>query len=147
MQPDFKYNAAILRQKTGARPLGRTVRLGWIAVCLLSVCIAITFVQPVLAADTGAKTATNIVSSGSWSNFTVGYLNASEDNRATNATNNNYGVVSTFAFGVPAGVQIDGIQVDVEGSNSNNGKTSNYAVELSGNAGTGWSAANSMASR
>ena len=84
MQPDFKYNAAILRQKTGSRPLGLRVRLGWIAVCLLSVCIAITFVQPVLATDTGAKTATNIVSSGSWSTFTVGNLNANDAQRATN---------------------------------------------------------------
>jgi hypothetical protein len=141
MQPDFKHNATPRRPHTGARPLGLRVRLGWIAVCLLAVCIAITFARPVLAADTGAKTATNIVSSGSWSNFTVGYLNASEDNRATNATNNNYGVVSTFAFGVPAGVQIDGIQVDVEGSNSKNNKTVNYEVQLSGNGGTVWTTA------
>ncbi|MGD8764382.1 MAG: DUF2341 domain-containing protein, partial [Desulfobacteraceae bacterium] len=113
----------------------------WIALCLLPVCIALISALPVQAADTGVKTATSIVSSGSWTDFTVGFLNSSDDNRASNATNNNYGVVSTFGFGVPAGVQIDGIQVDIEGSNSNNNKTVNYEVALSGNGGTGWTAA------
>jgi hypothetical protein len=140
MQRTSNHKAAPHRKQTGARSFGFRARPGWLVLCLLPVCIALTFARPVLASDTGAKTATNIVSSGSWTNFTVGYLNASDDNRASNGTANNYGVVSTFGFGVPAGVQIDGIQVDVEGSCSKN-KTVNYAVELSGNGGTGWSAA------
>jgi len=140
MQPDFKHKAAPRRPHAGARPFGLQILSGWRVLCLLPVCMALTFARPVMAADTGAKTATSVISSGSWTNFTVGYLNTSDDLWATNTTNNNYGVVSTFGFGVPAGAQIDGIQVDVEGSNSNNGKTVNYAVELSGNAGTGWSA-------
>jgi hypothetical protein len=109
---------------------------------LLAVCMALTTVQPVLAADTGARVATNVVSSGTnWSGFTVGNLNTSNNVWASNATSTDYGVVSSFTFGVPAGAQIDGIQVDVEGRNSNNNKTVNYAVALSGNAGSGWTTA------
>ena len=141
MQTNFKHIAAPRRQQNGVRPLRLRTRLGWIVLCLLLVCIALTSALPVLAASTGAKVATSVVSSGSWSNFTVGYLNTSDDQRATNNTDNNYGIVSTFGFGVPAGVQIDGIQVDVEGSNSNNSKTVNYEVALSGNSGTGWTSA------
>ena len=141
MQPDFKYNAAPRRQQTGFRSFASRTRSEWVILCLLAACIAITFARPVLAADTGAKTATSVVSSGSWTNFTVGYLNGSEDLRAENTDLNNYGVVSTFGFGVPAGAQIDGIQVDVEGSDSNNNKTVNYEVALSGNSGTGWTTA------
>ena len=140
MQRTSNHKATPRRQPAGVRTLGLRTRLEWLLLCLLPVCITLTFARPVPAADTGAKTATSVVSSGSWTNFTVGYLNSSDDLWATNATTNNYGVISTFGFGVPAGVQIDGIQVDVEGSNSNNGKTVNYAVELSGNGGTGWSA-------
>jgi hypothetical protein len=109
-------------------------------LCLLPVCIALTFAQPVLAADTGAKTATSVVSSVNWTGFTVANLNSSDDQRAV-TVNADPGVISTFAFGIPAGVQIDGIQVDVEGSNSNNGKTVNYSVDLSGNGGSGWTTA------
>jgi len=141
MQTDFNHKAAPCRQQMDARPFGLRALLSWMVLCLLPVCIALTSALPVFAADTGAKTATVLVSSGSnWSGFSVANLNSSDDQRATNATDSDYGVVSTFGFNVPANAQIDGIQVDVEGSNSNNGKTVNYAVELSGNGGAGWSA-------
>jgi hypothetical protein len=109
---------------------------------LLIVSIWLICGQTVQAADTGVKTATNIVSSGSsWSGFTVANLNSSDDTRASNGTNNDYGVISDFTFGVPAGAQIVGIKVDVEGSNSKNNQTVNYAVALSGNTGGGWTTA------
>jgi len=140
MQPNFNHKAAPRRQQAGARTLRLWTLLGWMVLCLLPVCITLIFARPVPAADTGAKTATSVVSSGSnWVGFTVGNLNSSNDVRATNGTTNDYGVASTFGFGVPAGAQINGIQVDVEGSCSKN-KTVNYAVDLSGNGGTGWSA-------
>ena len=42
-----------------------------------------------------------MVSAGAgWTNFTVAYLNGSEDNRARNTTNSSYGVISSFAFGI-----------------------------------------------
>jgi hypothetical protein len=140
MQPNFNHKATPRRQQAGARPFGLRALLGWMVLCLLPVCIALTFVQPVLAADTGAKTATSVVSSVNWTGFTVANLNSSDDQRAV-TVNADPGVISTFAFGIPAGVQIDGIQVDVEGSNSNNGKTVNYSVDLSGNGGSGWTTA------
>jgi hypothetical protein len=108
--------------------------MGWIVFCL-----TLTLTQPLLAADTGAKVATGLVSSGSnWSGFTVANLNTSDDNRATNSTDNDYGVLNNFSFNVPTDAQIDGIKVEVEGSNSNNGKTANYTVGLSGDTGFFW---------
>ena len=117
MQLRFRHKAVPNATPTGARPIGLRALSGWIVLCLLPVCMALIFVQAALAADTGAKTATNVVSSGSnWVGFTVGNLNTSDDNWATNSTDTDYGVVSTFGFGVPTDAQIDGIQVDVEGS-------------------------------
>ena len=73
--------------------------------CCLSFAWGLTAAQPVQAEDTGAKVTTNVVNAGSnWSNFTVAKLNASDNSRATKGTN-----------GDPAGTQIDGIKVDVEG--------------------------------
>ncbi len=133
-----KKNARIRQQRPecGCMPAFKRLLL------LLVICIGLTPVQTVLAADTGVKTATNIVSSGSnWSGFTVGNLNTSDDNRATNWSSTDYGVVSSFTFGVPAGALIDGIKVDAEISNSRNNQTVNYAVALSGNNGSGWTTA------
>ena len=92
------------------------------------------------ADDTGLKAATAIVSAGAgWTNFTVAYLNGSEDNRARNTTNSSYGVISSFAFGISSEKIIDGIEVQIEGSRSSG--TTPYAVDLSWNAGSSWTAA------
>ena len=146
----MQMDSEIMKNMIAARKTARSREQGpgrgcmgaFMLLLLLLVCIPLTDVQPVLAADTGARVTTNIVSSGTnWSGFTVANLNSSNDVRATNGTSTDYGVVSNFTFGVPAGAQIDGIKVDVEGSNSNNNKTVNYAVALSGNGGSGWTTA------
>jgi hypothetical protein len=144
---DYKIMMSLIAAKKNARFRGHLPGCGCkrafkLILLLLTVSIWMICVQPALALDTGAKTATNIVSSGSnWSGFTVANLNSSNDVRATNGTNTDYGVVSDFTFGVPAGSRIDGIKVDVEGSNSKNNQTVNYAVALSGNSGSGWTTA------
>jgi CheY-like chemotaxis protein len=104
---------------------------------LLIVCIGLAAVQPALAATDGPRTGAVLSSGTSWSNFTTTSLSTNDDNRASNSTNDDYGVLNNFGFNIPAGSQIDGIQVDVEGSCSKN-KTVNYAVDLSGNGGSGW---------
>ena len=134
MQPNFKHITSHDTTRTSARLIGLWAVMGWIVFCL-----TLTLTQPLLAAETGAKVATGLVSGGSnWSGFTVANLNTSDDNRATNSTDNDYGVLNNFSFNVPTDAQIDGIKVEVEGSNSNNGKTANYTVGLSGDTGFIW---------
>jgi hypothetical protein len=139
MQLNFNHRKSPRRQQVNARPFELRALLSWMVLCLLPVCIALTFAHPVLAADTGAKTATNVVSSGSnWTGFSVANLESDNEVRASNGTDTDYGVVSMFGFGVPALAQIDGIQVDVDGSCSKN-KTVDFGVQLSG--GSGWTTA------
>ena len=99
--------------------------------------------QAAWADDTGLKVATAIAAAGSWTNCTVAYLNASENNRASTGTNDDYCVPSTFAFGVSVGATINGIEVQVEGSYPTGGSTVTYAVQLSWDAGTSWTTAKS----
>ena len=89
------------------------------------------------ADDTGLKVATAIVSTGSWSSFTAGQLNADDDNRATVSSNLSYGVISTFAFGVPAAKAIDGIEVQFEASSGGSSWVT-AGIQLSWDAGTTW---------
>ena len=105
---------------------------------LLIVCVGLVTVQPALAATDGPRTGAVLSSGTSWSNFNTTSLGSSDDNRASNSTNNDYGVLNNFGFNIPAGAQIDGIQVDIEGSNSKNNQTVNYTVGISGNGGSGW---------
>lgn len=105
---------------------------------LLIVCIGLAAVQPALAATDGPRTGAVLSSGTSWSNFTTTSLGTSDDNRASNGTNDDYGVLNNFGFNIPAGAQIDGIQVDIEGSNSKNNQTVNYTVGISGNGGSDW---------
>jgi len=118
-------------------PEGRGVHVLQGILLLLIVCIGLAAVQPALAASDGPRTGAVLSSGTSWSNFTTTSLGSSDDNRASNGTNNDYGVINNFGFNIPAESQINGIQVDVEGSCSKN-KTVNYAVDLSGNGGSGW---------
>ena len=95
------------------------------------------------ADDTGFKVATAIVSAGSWSNCTAAVLNSSNDQRATVSFGNTWSncVISTFAFGIPAGKAITGIEVQVEGSNSALWNLVYYGVDLSWDAGANWTTA------
>ena len=93
------------------------------------------------ADDTGLKTATAIVSAGTgWTTFTVGQINSSNNQYATNSTSNAYGVISTFAFGIASEKIIDGIEVQFEGSSSTATAVA-YAAQLSWNAGASWTTA------
>jgi hypothetical protein len=95
------------------------------------------------ADDTGFKVATNVVSAGAWSNCTAAVLNSSNDQRATVTFGNTWSncVISTFAFGIPAGKAITGIEVQVEGSNSAIWNLVYYGVDLSWDAGASWTTA------
>ncbi len=119
-------------------PGGRGVRALQLLFLLLAVCIGLTCVQPALAADTGAKTAGAIVATGNWSKFTVETLASPSGSVANPPTDTSEGIVSTFGFGIPAGAQIEGIEVHVYGQSDSNNKTATYGLELSGDGGTTW---------
>ncbi len=120
----------------------------WRRLSGLAVGLAVGFITalPAEASNTGAKTAGAIVSAGTnWNNFTVARLATANNSRATNGTNNDFGIVSTFGFGVPtlpAGVTISGITASITGSNSAAG-TVDFRVELSWDNGASWTAARS----
>lgn len=88
-------------------------------------------------ADTGAKVLTAVVDDGTpyWSGVTVGNLNADDGNYASTSTNATF-IIGSFDFGVPAGATINGIKVDVTGSNATGSYTVNYSVQLSGDGGS-----------
>jgi hypothetical protein len=112
-------------------------------ILLMVICMGLIAVQPIWATTQGPSTGAVNSSGTYWNSFTTGTLNASDDTRASNDQNSDYGVLDTFGFSIPAGAQIDGIAVEVEGSNSKNANTVNYEVSLSGNSGSGWTTAKS----
>lgn len=66
-------------------------------------------------ADTGFKTAGAVVSQTNFTNFTTTRLASSDNSYATTGGGfDGVGVISTFAFGIPSGATIDGIEVTVE---------------------------------
>lgn len=71
-------------------------------------------------ADTGVKTAGAINSVGNWTDFTVVRLGTSDNSRTQHNPNPpapvSYGIVYNFAFGLPDGAQIDGIEFIIEGA-------------------------------
>jgi hypothetical protein len=135
----MNLTAANIKARRQARdPEGRGVHALQGMLLLLIVCIGLAAVQPALAATDGPRTGAVLSSGTSWSNFTTTSLGTSDDNRASNGTNDDYGVLNNFGFNIPASAQIDGIQVDIEGSNSKNNQTVNYTVGISGNGGSGW---------
>ncbi|MGD8801216.1 MAG: hypothetical protein PVJ44_22055, partial [Desulfobacterales bacterium] len=95
-------------------PDSRGVGALQLVLLLLIVCIALTAVQPAVAATDGPRVTTNVVSSGSFSGFTVGNLDTDDSNYATSSSTS-YGVISYFDFNIPAGAQIDNIAVAVTG--------------------------------
>ena len=111
-----------------------------VRLLLIALCILVLPAHEVRADDTGLKTATAIVSAGTgWITFTVAQINSSNNQSATNSSSNQYGVISTFAFGIASGKIIDGVEVQVEGSSST--MFGSYAVQLSWNAGASWTTA------
>jgi hypothetical protein len=105
--------------------------------------LALVSIRSVEAADTGLKTGTVVSAGATWGGtFTTANLNASDDAYAINTTGTasaDAGVLSTFGFGIPGGVAISDIEVQVEGSDSA-ATTVNYSVQLSWNGGANWTA-------
>ncbi|MGD8613855.1 MAG: hypothetical protein PVI93_22765, partial [Desulfobacterales bacterium] len=120
-------------------PDSRGVGALQLVLLLLIVCIALTAVQPAVAATDGPRVTTNVVSSGSFSGFTVGNLDTDDSNYATSSSTS-YGVISYFDFNIPAGAQIDNIAVAVTGKTDKSNHTAYYDVSLSGNGGSSWTA-------
>ncbi len=93
------------------------------------------------SADTGVKTAGTVNTSTGWSNLTTTRLGTSDNSRATcNSTcdNTDNGQVSNFAFGVPAGATINGIEVVAEMSESSSSGNIPTHFSLSWNNGTNY---------
>ena len=112
------------------RPADRGIRAFASLVLLLVVCIGLTAVQPARAADTTWKTAGSASGDAGWTNFTTTNLASSDNSYATNTSGTPYGYISSFAFGVPAGATINGIEVEVEAGSQG---TTPYSVQLSWN--------------
>jgi len=119
-------------------PDGRGVGALQLVLLLLVVCMGLTFVQTVLADTTGAKTAGAIEATNGWSSFTTTVLSSASGSTTSAPGDTGEGQVSTFGLGVPAGAQIDGIQVHVNGVSGKNNQTATFGVELSGDGGTTW---------
>ena len=95
-------------------------------------------------ADTGFKTTGNVVSSAWTTPITTTRINTSDDSRAlARGTAPQSSTVNNFAFGVPAGATIDGIEAVAEMSVSNASYGAQIDVYLSWNNGANWSAAKS----
>ena len=133
-------NPTRIKMKTDRQ--GRGVGTFASLILLLVVGIGLAAVQPAPAATTGAKVTTNVVSTGSFSGFTVGNLDTDDSNYATSSATS-YGVISDFDFNIPAGAQIDNIAVAVTGKTDKNNNTANYDLSLSGNGGSGWTSTQS----
>ncbi len=86
-----------------------------LSLLFIVLCTCIIHCHEAVAADTGALEIGNIVSSTSWTNFTVAYLQGSENNRATTSSTGtgNAGVGNQFGFSIPSTSTIDGVEVQV----------------------------------
>lgn len=91
--------------------------------------------------DTGFKLTGNVVSVGAWANLTTTRLNSDDGSYATR-TGNTYsqGTLNNYAFGIPAGASIDGIEVNVNFRCNNAAYTSFVRLSLSWNNGTNFTA-------
>ena len=95
-------------------------------------------------ADSGWKTTGAVVSAGTWTNMTTTRINTADNSRATaqglsfrTATLNNY------AFGIPSGATINGIEVNTEFSTDDGAQTATLQISLSWNNGTSYTTAKS----
>ena len=95
-------------------------------------------------ADTGLKTTGAIGYDGTWTNLTTTRINTSDNSRATTtATAFDAGSMYNFAFGIPSGATIDGIEVQCEFNNATAGRTSTIRFSLSWDNGTTYTATKS----
>ena len=95
-------------------------------------------------ADTGLKVTGAIGYDGSWTNLTTTRINTSDNSRATTiSTVFDASTMNNFAFGIPSGATIDGIEVQCEFKNSTAGRTSTIQFSLSYNNGTNYTATKS----
>jgi len=95
-------------------------------------------------ADTGFKTTGNVVSTGTWSNFTTTRINTADNSRATTTLGTfDAATINNFSFGLSSGVTIDGIEVNSEFSNSLGTATATLQISLSWNNGTNYTATKS----
>lgn len=95
--------------------------------------------------DTGFKAATTIENAGSWTSLTAGQINSSNNTRAVLSWANTPGAftISDFAFGIPVGATILGIEVIVEyrSDGGSGGETVRMDVQLSWNNGSNFTSA------
>ena len=95
-------------------------------------------------ADTGLKVTGAVGYDGSWSNLTTTRINTSDNSRATTtATAFDASSMYNYAFGIPSGATIDGIEVQCEFNNSVGGFLSTVQFSLSWNNGTNYTSAKS----
>ena len=95
-------------------------------------------------ADTGFKVTGAVVSAGSWVNMTTTRINTADNSRAT-ATSTSFiaATLNNYAFGVPSGATIDGIEVNTEFSTEISGATATLQLSLSWDNGTNYTATKS----
>jgi hypothetical protein len=136
----MNLTAAKIKTRMQARgPDGRSRRGFAGLILLLVVCIGLCFAQPARAADTGYLTpGADGGNPAGWTNFSYTTLASATGSQADSPADTTPGFVSTFTFGIPAGAQIDGIEVHVYGYSSKNNQTSTFGVELSGDNGSTW---------
>ncbi len=94
-------------------------------------------------ADTGFKTTGAVVFDGDWVNLTTTRINTSDNSRATTPkTTFDPATLNNYAFGIPSGATIDGIEVQCE-FNSGGGRTATIQFTLSWDNGTTYTSAKS----
>jgi len=88
-------------------------------------------------ADTGFKTTGAVVFDGDWVNMTTTRINTSDNSRAT-TTNTTFtpATLQNYAFGIPSGATIDGIEVQCEFNSASAGGTATIQYSLSWDNGT-----------
>jgi hypothetical protein len=137
---DPRNSGGLLRRAHSWRHTFRLRRLATQAA--LSLALLLGLDSPAHATSTSYRTVGAVVPpTGSWTGFTLANLDTSDASRATTTTDNDYGVVSTFGFGVPPTSTILGIAVYIEASRNAAGTTVDYAVQLSWDGGVSWTAA------
>jgi len=96
-------------------------------------------------ADTGLKTTGAVVFDGDWVNMTTTRINTSDNSRATTTTNATFdpATLQNYAFGIPSGATIDGIEVQCEFNNALGGFLSTVQFSLSWNNGTNYTSTKS----
>ncbi len=94
--------------------------------------------------DTGFKVTGAVVSAGTWTNMTTTRINTSDNSRATTtSTSFVVATLNNYAFGVPSGATIDGIEVQCEFNSNSGAGTATVQFTLSWDNGTTYTSAKS----